>query len=103
MGDCVVQVGKLEESAGLEKPGYSRNLIAGLNSMLSSSEWLSSQGQGEAVRLRISASLRSLNTCWGHNAKDRRPTSKAHANDLIQLLPAHGLFPDHHPQSKGQQ
>ena len=32
-----------------------------------------------------------------------KPTSKAHANDLIQLLPAHDLLPENHPQSKGQQ
>jgi hypothetical protein len=32
-----------------------------------------------------------------------KPTSKAHANDLIQLLPAHDFLPENHPQSKGQQ
>lgn len=32
-----------------------------------------------------------------------KPTSKAHANDLIQLLPAHDLLPKNQPQSKDQQ
>ena len=30
-------------------------------------------------------------------------TSKAHADDLIQLLPTHGFLPQHHPKSKYEQ
>ncbi len=43
---------------------------------------------------------------WDARALDYtsgKPTSKAHANDLIQLLPAHGLLPENHPEGKGQQ
>lgn len=37
------------------------------------------------------------------DCRSGKPTSKAHAKDLVQLLPAHDLLPENHPEGKRQQ